>query len=58
MMTAHAGADRRDRSDLLAQIQNPELVQVVEAGFDDSAAKITSVQIHHGCRRDRIQSDE
>lgn len=55
---AHAGADRRDRSDMLAQIQNPELVQVVEAGFDDSAAKITSVQIHHGCRRDRIQSDE
>lgn len=57
MMMVDAGTDRRTTSDLLSQIQNPELVQVVEAGFDDPPAKITAVQIHHGCRKDRMQAD-
>lgn len=37
-------------SDLLSQIQDPELVQVVEAGFDHASAEVSPVQIHHGCR--------
>lgn len=36
-------------SDLLPEIQHPELVQIVEAGFDDPPPKITSVQIDHSC---------
>lgn len=38
-------------SDLLSEIQHPELVEVVEAGFDDASTEISSIQIHHSCRR-------
>lgn len=38
-------------SDLLSEIQHPELVQVVEAGFDHASAEISPVQIHHSCGR-------
>lgn len=37
-------------SDLLPEVQHPELVQIVEAGFDDPPPEITSVQIDHSCR--------
>lgn len=42
-------------SDLLSQIQNPELVEVVEAGFDHAAPEIASVQVHDGCGGQRAQ---
>lgn len=42
-------------SDLLSQIQNPELVEVVEAGFDHASPEITSIQVHDGCGGQRAQ---
>lgn len=42
-------------SDLLPQIQDPELVQVVEAGFDHASPEVASVQVHDGCGGQRAQ---
>lgn len=40
-------------SDLLPEVQHPELVQIVKAGFDDPPPEISSVQVDHSCRGEK-----